>query len=126
MTTERIGRNLIYGLIDPRNQCLRYIGKTHKRREIRLAEHISEAEEGGKGYVYNWIRSLLAQGMEPEIFVLERVPPEEDWQAAEKANIAFWRDHKTVTFPYVHPPQTAKSIPTKICGVELTNIADGG
>lgn len=40
----RVGRNLIYGLIDPRDRCLKYVGKTHKRRELRLAEHIMKAQ----------------------------------------------------------------------------------
>ena len=74
MPTVKPSRFLIYGLIDPRTRCLRYIGKTHKRRELRLKEHIEAAEDGETSYVYNWIRELLTSGYIPEIFVLERVP----------------------------------------------------
>lgn len=39
----RVGRHLIYGLLDPRDLALRYVGKTHMRREHRLARHIERA-----------------------------------------------------------------------------------
>lgn len=48
----RVGRYLIYGLIDPRDSSLRYVGKTHKRRERRLAEHVARAVEGRSEPVY--------------------------------------------------------------------------
>ncbi len=122
----RVGRYLIYGLVDPRDRCLRYIGKTHKRRECRLAEHIEEAKNGADTHVYKWIRQLLNADIEPEVFVIERVPANEDWREAEIRNIAFWRSPTSVELPYIHPPQTPKSVPTNIHSVSLTNIADGG
>ncbi|MFC1745933.1 hypothetical protein ACFL35_18215 [Candidatus Riflebacteria bacterium] len=121
-----VGRYLIYGLIDPTNRCLRYIGKTHQRREWRLAEHLEKAKNGVDSHVYNWIRQLINKGLEPEIFVIEKVPPEKDWREAEIRNIAFWRNPIEIDFPYVHPPQTPKSKPTLIKSVSLTNVAEGG
>jgi len=126
MSDVRPSRFLIYGLIDPRDRCLRYVGKTHKRREIRLSEHIEAAREGQSSRVYRWIRGLLKLDLVPEIFVLERVPGTDDWGEAERRNIAFWRDPKDIDFPYTHPPQTPKSKPTLIHSAKLTNIHEGG
>ncbi len=126
MSNTRPSRFLIYGLIDPRDRCLRYVGKTHKRREIRLSEHIAKTREGQSSRVYNWIRGLLELDLEPEIFVLERVPGTDSWEEAERRLIAFWRSPKGITFPYTHPPQTPKSKPTLINSAKLTNIHEGG
>jgi hypothetical protein len=122
----RVGRYLIYGLIDPRNRSLRYIGKTHKCREWRLSEHIQHARDGDLRPVYGWIRELLAHGLEPEIFVWRRVPADADWRIAEKEAITFWRDVDSIIFPYVHPPQTSKSMKTIIRSVSLLNVTGGG
>ena len=112
MTMVRPSRFLIYGLVDPRDRCLRYIGKTHKRRELRLQEHLEAARCGKTSYVYNWIRELLESDCSPEIFVLERIPGDCSWAEAERHQIKFWREPTEVQFPYTHPPQTRKSMPT--------------
>ncbi|MBF0261548.1 MAG: hypothetical protein HQL97_06950 [Magnetococcales bacterium] len=125
MRTTSVGRYLIYGLIDPRNRSLRYIGKTHKRREVRLQEHIQAATEK-QSPVYKWIGELLDKGLTPEIFILERVPKEQDWRLAERFHIEKWRSCKDISFPYIHPPQTIKSTTTRIDSAELTNVAAGG
>ncbi len=85
-----VGRYLIYGLIDPRDASLRHIGKTHKRREWRLAEHLEHAREGDRRRVYDWIRELIQAELQPEIFVWRRMPPDEDWRLAEEQAIASW------------------------------------
>ncbi len=119
-------RYLIYGLIDPRDRCLRYVGKTHKRREIRLNEHTVAAMSGEVSRVYSWLRKLIELGSFPEIFVLEKVSGSDNWEEAERRLIAFWRNPAAIDFPYVHPPQTPKSLPTLIRSAKLTNIHDGG
>lgn len=126
MENIRVGRYLIYGLIDPDNSCLRYIGKTHKRKEMRLEEHISKAIEGNTRDVYDWIRGLLSKGMKPIICILERISPEDNWRLAERRNIKFWKNLESVDFPYTHPPQTPKSREMKIASVSLLNQTDGG
>lgn len=126
MTTVRPSRFLIYGLIDPRDRCLRYIGKTHKRRELRLQEHIEGARAGKSSYVYNWIRELLESDHLPEIFVIDRIPGDCSWEEAERRQIEFWRKPVGIKFPYTHPPQTRRSVPTLIKSVNLTNIHEGG
>ena len=117
---------MIYGLIDPRTKCLRYIGKTHKRREKRLEDHLKLAEDGNSRAVYQWIRKLKKERIEPEIFILEKIPPDRDWRLAEKKNIEFWRHPSSVVFPYIHPPQTPKSKEIEIRSVSLLNQTDGG
>ena len=90
----------IYGLIDPRTQELRYIGKTNKKPEKRLKEHL---ECRGQGHKINWIKDILASGSTPEIFVIEDVP-EHEWQDSER----FWISY----FRYI--------------GSNLTNVGNGG
>lgn len=126
MTMVRPSRFLIYGLVDPRNRCLRYIGKTHKRRELRLQEHLEAARGGRTSYVYTWIRELLASDHLPEIFVVERISGDCSWEEAGRRQIEFWREPAEVQFPYTHPPQTRKSMSTIIHSANLTNIHEGG
>lgn len=126
MAKPRPSRFLIYGLVDPRDRCLRYVGKTHKRRELRLQEHVEAARGGGTSYVYQWIRELFDAGHLPEIFVLERVPGTDNWEEAERKQIGFWREPCGIEFPYTHPPQTRKSEPTVLNSADLTNIHSGG
>jgi hypothetical protein len=121
----RVGRYLIYGLVDPRNKSLRYIGKTHKRREWRLAEHIKYAVDEDQRPVYHWIRELLEEDLEPIIFVWKKISADSSWREAEKEAISFWKN-TSINFPYIHPPQTKKSIETVIESVQLTNATNGG
>jgi len=90
----RVGRYLIYGLLDPSELCLCYVGKTHKRREIRLNEHIENALNGSTSPVHMWIRDLIASGLVPvpEVFVIRRVTSDSSWQEAEKEEIERWRN----------------------------------
>ncbi|WP_457645209.1 hypothetical protein [Profundibacter sp.] len=122
----RVGRWLIYGILDPADKTLVYVGKTHKRREIRLQEHIERALEGAKTPVHIRIRLMLAAGYSPEVFVLVRVPPDGSWQHEERRQIKLWRTITDQELPIAHPPQTPKSIDVEIRKVELLNVRDGG
>jgi hypothetical protein len=122
----RVGRYLIYGIIDPRDDCLFYVGKTHRRREKRLAEHVENALQGRRTPFLDRIRGILACGLDPVIFVLERVPSTANWQQAERQAIALWREWPAASLPYLHPPQTPKSVPVIIRRVDLLNVRDGG
>ena len=122
----RVGRWLIYGLLSPRDKTLIYVGKTHKRREIRLQEHIERALEGANTPVHQRIRSILDAGHSPEVFVLVRVPPDRSWQHEERRQIRLWRTITNQELPIMYPPQTPKSIDVEIRKVELLNVRDGG
>lgn len=122
----KVGRYLIYGLLDPRDLALRYVGKTHLRREHRLQRHIDRAREGRTAPVSDWIRRLQDEGFEPQIFVLRRLSPDDDWRKAERAAIERWRTWLESDLPYLHPPQTPKSRATRIEAVSLLNVQAGG
>lgn len=120
-----IGRQIIYGLIDPRDRNLRFIGTTHKRRELRFAEHIALAVQGDPAPVYGWMRTVIEDNLIPEIFVVGRVQPTDDWRRAEREAISRWREWPAERLPCVHPPQTPKSRPVVIAGVSLLNVQSG-
>lgn len=94
----------IYGLFDPRNYSLRYIGKSDNPN-LRLKQHIKEARHSKKRnrYVASWIRQLLSEDLQPDMEVLEECT-QDNWQESEKAWIAECRKF----------------------GVRLTNTTDGG
>lgn len=83
----------IYGLVDPRTQQLRYVGKTSKRRiKDRLFCHLGHARLAGpKRHVLAWVSGLLSDGLRPEIFVIEEVPSGADWKEVEQFWIAYFR-----------------------------------
>lgn len=118
----RVGRYLIYGLLDPRDHALRYIGKTHLRRERRLERHIEAAAKGRTAPVSQWIRDLEEEGLRPHIFVLRRIPPHEDWRQAERDIIELWNEWPSGALPTTIPPQTRKSASTEIRRVSLLNV----
>lgn len=76
----------IYALRDPRTWEVRYIGKTAYSVGERLCKHINLALRGHRDHKYNWLRQLLAAGLEPVLGILEELPPEGDWEEAE----AWW------------------------------------
>jgi hypothetical protein len=80
---------IIYGLVDPRNNQLRYVGKTIQPLEDRLRLHVNDAQKIRRRHVCTWIRSLQREGFRPEIFEIERVG--DDWVEQEKFWIAYFR-----------------------------------
>lgn len=118
----RPSRYLIYGLLDPRDAALRYVGKTHMRREHRLERHIESALEGASAPVSRWIRELSEIGLEPHVFVIARIPGDADWRQEEAKAIRRWHSWPDSELPYIHPPQTPKSVPTQIRRVSLLNV----
>lgn len=93
----------IYVLRDPRTQEVRYVGKTVRDLRHRLAMHIRSAQRGARRHSSNWIRSLLNNGIAPEIKEIEVAY--ENWAAREKYWIAYYR---------------------KMSPGRLTNLTDGG
>jgi hypothetical protein len=94
----------IYGLYDPFTKQLRYIGKTTATQERRWAIHNNLAKRKTPRRIYNWWRSVLAGGGEPEIFEIEIVQPGGDWVDAEQFWISYFRS----------------------IGCDLVNSCDGG
>ncbi len=80
----------IYGLSDPRTDELRYVGKTQSSLEERKKEHLQVASKPKHQHRVTWIRSLLAEGVKPDIWLIEEVP-EENWQREERFWIAYFK-----------------------------------
>jgi hypothetical protein len=95
----------IYGLVDPRSNEVRYIGKTNQKPSYRLVQHLHQAEtQDGNSHLLNWLRQLLAEGLAPDIRILEVLEEWADWQERERIWIA----------------------QTRAAGWRLTNMTDGG
>jgi hypothetical protein len=60
----------IYGLVDPRDGQIKYIGKTNNL-EKRLKAHL---HENGNTLKLNWLKHLKNLGLKPEIIELDIVP----------------------------------------------------
>ena len=77
---------VIYGLIDPRTNQVRYIGRTGQRPAYRLTQHIKRASDGAGGHLCNWLRQLTAAGLRPDLVILEDDIPHD--QSADRER--FW------------------------------------
>ena len=93
----------IYGLIDPRSNEVRYIGKSANPTE-RLATHVREARQGHVLHSRRWIDGLLKSGMRPDLWVIDRASTHSDANELERFWIASFR----------------------LMGANLTNRTDGG
>jgi hypothetical protein len=91
----------IYGLVDPRTQEIRYIGKSIRPKE-RLMNHCNEPPSNC--HRSHWIQELKRLGIKPDMIFLESVSGEWPWQESEKWWIKHGRDN----------------------GWPLTNNTDGG
>ena len=72
----------IYTLTCPITLEIRYVGKTEKKLETRLSNHIKVSEKSNT-HKNNWIKSLLKKELTPIIELLDIVP-EIEWQFWEK------------------------------------------
>lgn len=81
--------SVIYGLVDPRDGELRYIGKTVQQLEHRLQGHMLLADRRDQ-YSRNWLYGLKQLGMKPDIFAIEHCAGEA-WREAEMHWIAYFR-----------------------------------
>lgn len=71
----------IYGLIDPRTNEVRYVGKSHNPHG-RLQTHIREGGISSRMSPSNrWVRELLQESLAPEMVLLEEAG--DNWQEAE-------------------------------------------
>lgn len=68
----------IYGLIDPRTNQIKYIGKSDNPKK-RLKEHISESRKKNKFGTKkeNWINKLFSLNLKPKLKIINKVKFEE-------------------------------------------------
>lgn len=99
----------IYLLEDPRTREVRYVGKTEQRavRQAnparRLVQHLSDARRGVRRHVYDWLRSVLHDGLQPVLHVVQTGTGD----GAGDAELLWISIARTL-------------------GVRLTNLTDGG
>ena len=99
MPTPR--RTAIYGMLDPRDYKIYYIGYTTLTLQQRLAWHIHDDRDTARCL---WISGLLSLGLAPMMVELEIVRPAKNWPERER----WWIQHgRTIGWP-------------------LTNVGDGG
>lgn len=79
---------VIYGLVDPNTQQIRYVGKTRQKVSSRLSAHLRERS---KCHRLNWIKSLQDRGQKPEIIILEEIFGAWPWEESERYWIAHGR-----------------------------------
>jgi hypothetical protein len=64
-------RQTIYALVDPLTHQIRYVGRTGKTLDQRLADHIGAARRNMRRPVYDWIRQLATKPIILELQVLD-------------------------------------------------------
>lgn len=67
----------IYGLICPKTNCIKYVGKTIQSLNSRLKGHL-HVNKDDLTYRANWIRSLKNDSLIPIIFLIEKCT-DSDW-----------------------------------------------
>lgn len=89
-----MGHHFIYLLFDPRNGMPFYVGMT-KQPDKRLYQHInnSRLEEDTTNRNYLYIQSILSDGLEPVMEVVEKTPTREDAKGRERFWMGFMGYH---------------------------------
>lgn len=82
--------NIIYGLIDPNTNELRYIGKTNNQK-VRLNRHHQLSHLKSNSHHDNWIKSLLSSGQRAEMIIIETYNTYELLNQAEIDTIAYFK-----------------------------------
>lgn len=80
----------IYGLFDPRDGQLRYVGKTRLTLKRRLSYHLTPHDLRSNTWKNNWLRQLLSLGLKPQIDLFEEVP-DECSALFEKWHVSHWK-----------------------------------
>lgn len=87
-----LSRFLIYGLADPRNGQLRYVGKSTSGL-LRPRSHASPSNlrRSGNRHSANWIRQLQGLGLKYEVVIIEETQEKAGLAEQEKFWIAYFR-----------------------------------
>lgn len=100
---ENIVKYSIYGLVDPRNKQLRYVGYS-KNYKKRFWNHLKESKLKKNTHKNNWIKQLINNNLIPELILIDEFDDKKEALEAEIDYIAYF----------------------KHIGFNLTNITPGG
>ena len=96
--------HIIYGLLDPETQQLRYVGYTSNKIKRYSKHHSLKVLANDFSHKANWIKSLIAKGLKAEMMIIEEFATAEELPEAEIKYISNYRN----------------------VGYDLTNSTDGG
>lgn len=85
---------IIYGLIDPRNNQLRYIGQSSTgldRPKRHNSSYYLRPHKGLRTHKQRWILQLLSLNLKPEIIILEQLDKKEQLNESEIFYIAYFK-----------------------------------
>lgn len=99
----------IYGLQDPRDLRIRYVGCTCSLR-CRALAHVQDARKGSGGAKGEWIRELLALDLLPSMVALEHVT-EADSAAREQHWVAH---HRALSGPRLTNRRAGEGSPPRV------------
>jgi len=71
---------IIYFLVDPRTDEIRYVGKTNQKLEARITSHMRDKENSHK---VHWLNQLKPLGLRPRGAILSFVNEGECWKEQE-------------------------------------------
>lgn len=83
-------RSFVYGLVDPRDLVIRYVGRTASGLPKRLGQHLAPSKLAQDTPLAAWLRELVALEEEPIILMLSSVTEDsteqdgEAWRQAEQ------------------------------------------
>ena len=86
----------IYGLVDPIELKIRYIGRTKCSLPMRLSQHVFRAKNNAnKSHKNSWIKKLLSMNCKPKIRLLTVVEGWSESHVVERNLINKYRDRLT-------------------------------
>lgn len=85
----------IYVLIDPRNNKVRYVGKSNNIKQRYMA-HINKARKQNL-HKYNWINLLKRLNLKPKLKIIEIVPISK-WKSRERYWIKYYRNNRNKAY----------------------------
>src|SRR4051812_37966689 len=84
-------RYLIYGLIDPDSQELRYIGQTIHGLLRPVSHWMNKRQRTSGDYCHCWVRNVLSRGKIPEILIIEESENSSQLDKSEEFWIEYFR-----------------------------------
>lgn len=81
----------IYGLLDPRNNTLRYVGQTVQSLESRLKHHVKPCEIKKINYKCQWLKGVIRSGFKPKIILIQECLSVHELNEAEVFYIEYFK-----------------------------------